>query len=258
MDIILEMREMLQKKLQNPVHNPAPKLIKPLDPYDFDRSKVSFSNVKTRNSDISEIKYVDVNYDGNKFYVYARNCQIKYMKQNENTKINCFMFKITDEKFINMLKSYDILLKFTGYADRESWFNDNDNEMNMVDTMQMLKPTLIDHGIYGYGIAGYTSIQYVNSKQFSEDYLLMEKNNVVDVCFSLNKVYIKKNNFYCSIQIEKIQKIKYIGPWSMKIHNETTHHFHNFILSILLCNNAMNNPLYSDILIYIFEFLQSF
>lgn len=254
MDVILELEQLLQKKL----HNPAPKIIKPLDPHDFDRSKVSFSNVKTRNSDISEIKYVDVKYNGDKLYVYARNCQIKYMKQNENKKINCFMFKITDANFRNMLESYDILLKFTGYADRESWFNDNDNEMSMVDTMQMLKPTLIDRGIYGYGIAAHTSIQYQNSKQFSEDYLLMEKNNVVDVCFSLNKVHIEKNKFYSSIQIEKIQKIKYIGPWSMKIQNETTNNFHNFIMSVLLCNNSMNNPLYSDILIYILEFLETF
>ena len=253
----LEMVKLQHNKLQILTQKSAPKFFKPLDPHDFDRSKVSFSNVKTRNADISEIKYVDVQYNGDKLYVYARNCKIMRVKQNETTKLNCFIFKITDENFIKMMESYDTLLNFTGYTNRESWFNDNDISI-MAGTMQMLKPTLLYHEIYGYGIVVHTSIQYQNSKQFSEDYLLMEKNNVVDVCFSLNKVYIQENNFYCSTRIEKIQKIKYIGPWSMSIQNETTHNFHNCIMSILLCNNAMNNPLFTNILIYIFEYLQTF
>ena len=32
------------------------------------------------------------------------------------------------------MESYDILLNFTGYTNREIWFNDN--EMSMMDTMQ--------------------------------------------------------------------------------------------------------------------------
>ena len=241
-----------------PTQNRKTKIIKPLDLYNFDSSKVIFSNLQTRKCSVSEITYVNVNYSKTEdnLYVYARNCKIIHLCQDDTTKQNCFCLQITDDNFIKMMESYDILLNFTGYTNREIWFNDN--EMSMMDTMQILKPTLLYHKINGYSIKAYTSIQYQNSKTFSEDYLLMETNNVVDVCFSLNRVYIEKNKFYCSTKIEKIQKIKYIGPWCRYIHNETTNNFHNCIMSILLCNNSMNNPLYYDILIYIFKFLETF
>ena len=72
------------------------------------------------------------------------------------------------------------------------------------------------------------------------------------------KVYINQNKFYCIHIIEKIQKIKYIGQWSIRIHNETTNNFKKFMMTILLCNDKIENSLCYDILIYIFEFLQTF
>lgn len=234
--------------------------IKPLDPKDFDISKVSFAREITKVNHFElERNYVNIKYDENKFFVVARNCKI--MTESKTTKINnkiyyTLFLKIIDENFIKMIKSFEELLILTGYINRETWFNNNDFTIN--DIMQMLKPTLLHHSNYGYSIGSPTSFEYQNSNKITEDCLLFEKNKIVDVCFSFNKVYINQNKFYCIHRIEKIQKIKYIGQWSIRIHNETTNNFKKFMMTILLCNDKIENSLCYDILIYIFEFLQTF
>uniref|UniRef100_A0A6C0EZC9 Uncharacterized protein n=1 Tax=viral metagenome TaxID=1070528 RepID=A0A6C0EZC9_9ZZZZ len=242
--------------------NKEPNFIKPLDPKDFEISKVSFSRVLTKvNHTDLESNYVNIKYDENKFFVVARNCKI--MTESKTTKINnkiyyTLFLKITDENFIKMIKSFEELLILSGYINRETWFNNNDFTINDIDIMQMLKPTLLHHSYNGYSIGSFTSFEYQNSNQITKDCLLFEKNKIVDVCFSFDKVYIKQNKFYCIHRIEKIQKIKYIGPWSIRIHNETTNNFKKFMMTILLCNDKMENSLCYDILIYIFEFLKTF
>ena len=233
---------------------PESKIIIPLDPEDFDWNKIKFSSVQIKNLDALEKKSVNFKYgDKDKLYVVARNCKILSVIQD--IEFITLTLQIRDVNYIKMIKYYDIFLNFTGYENRKIWFNDTFQN----NTFQNIKPTLSYNPICGYTISYITRIGYKNSTQFCEDNSLLEKNRSVDVCFSFNKINIQQNTFYCSNTIERIQKIKYIGPWFMNMHNETTKNFKNCIISILLCNNAMNNPLHNNILIYnILAFLQTF
>ena len=42
------------------------------------------------------------------------------------------------------------------------------------------------------------------------------------------------------------------------MHNETSRNFQKFIMTILLCNNKIKVPLCYDMIISIFEYLQTF
>lgn len=186
-----------------------PKIIKPLDPKDFDTSKVSFSSEIILNCAGFELKHVYIKYCETQFFVVARNCKIMLVtKETDKYNKNLYMLRlhITDENFIKMVKSFDELLNLTGYTNRASWFNNN--ELTIDDTMQILKPTLSYHPTYGYSIASSTSFDYQNSNQITKDCLLFEKYKIVDVCFSFNRISINQNKFYCRNTIEKIQKIK--------------------------------------------------
>jgi len=230
------------------------KINKPLDPKDFDESKIAFSCVKTYTYGPKH-QYVNVTYNEDRFVSIARNCEVKSVTDfRSNLKI--ILFKITDENFIKMINSYDILLKFTGYMKSKSWFNNNELTSDTINTM--LKPTVPEHSSYGHHIVCYTSINYVNSDKFSKDCLLIEKDKIIDVCFSFDQVKFHPTKFYSINVIEKIQKIKYIGPWYMRMHNETSKKFQNLIMTILLCNNNMKVPLCYDMIISVCEHLQTF
>jgi len=223
----------------------------------FDRTKISFSSSIEKKNGISSIR---VGYDGTSFRAVAKNCIIKSIKESiqGDTTHNILLFQLTDEKFISMIKEYDDLLIANGYLNSMNWFNTNNFSINVMRTM--LKSRMRYHPTYGYSIGGFTSISYIKNNLYNDDCLLFKKNNTVDVCFSFNKVRIVTNdNEYTSpVFIEKVQKIKYIGPWCMRIHNETSKSFNKFIMTILLCNIYMKEPLCNDMLIYIFEFLQTF
>ena len=225
------------------------RIIVPLTPRYFDSSKISFSAITQplfKHSNIDYIK-IEIKYDGNKLYVVARNCEIKIISNDK------LILKITDENFIKMIKEYDIRLKNTAYDNMESWFNNN--KLTFCNINQMLRPTITYHEIYGYSIVGILNKQYKNSTEYS----LIKKNNIVDMCFLFNTLTIRKNNFYyCLCEISKIEKIKYIGIWSMHMHNETSRDFQKFIMTILLCNNKKKVPLCYDIIISIFKYLQTF
>ena len=210
------------------------RIIVPLSPRYFDSSKISFSAITQplfKHSNIDYIK-IKIKYDGNKLYVVARNCEIKIISNDK------LILKITDENFIKMIKEYDIRLKNTAYDNMESWFNNN--KLTFCNINQMLRPTITYHEIYGYSIVGILNKQYKNSTEYS----LIKKNNIVDMCFLFNTLTIRNNNFYyCLCEISKIEKIKYIGIWSMHMHNETSRDFQKFIMTILLCNNKKKVPL---------------
>ena len=198
------------------------RIIVPLTPRYFDSSKISFSAITQplfKHSNIDYIK-IEIKYDGNKLYVVARNCEIKIISNDK------LILKITDENFIKMIKEYDRILKNTAYNNRESWFNNNDFTFDNIS--QMLRPTIAYHEIYGYSIACTLNKQCKNSAEYS----LIKKNNSVDMCFLFHTLTIHKNDFCNSTcMIAKIEKIKYIGPWYINMHNETSRNFQKFILT---------------------------
>ena len=225
--------------------------IRAINPHYFDSSKLSFSAITQPVFKHSNVEYTKIKYDGNKLYVVARNCEIKIVGNKNDTDF--LILKITDENFIKMIKEYDRILKNTAYNNRESWFNNNGLTFDNIS--QMLRPTIAYHERYGYSIACSLNKQCKKSAEYS----LIKKNNSVDMCFLFHTLTIHKNDFCNSTcVIEKIEKIKYIGPWSINMHNETSRNFQKFIMTILLCNNKMKVPLCYDMIISIFEYLQTF
>ena len=227
------------------------RMILPLNPHYFDSSKISFSAITQSLFTHSKVEYTKVKYDGLNLIVVARNCEIKIVG-NKNER-DFLILKITDENFIKMIKEYDRILKNTAYNNRESWFNNN--ELTFDNISEMLRPTITYHEIYGYSIACILNKQCKHSTEYG----LIKKNNIVDVCFLFHTLTILKNVFCNSpCTITKIEKIKYIGLWSIRMHNETSRNFQKFIMTILLCNNKMKVPLCYDMIISIFEYLQTF
>ena len=216
--------------------------------------KNSLSSSKTKNDLDIYKKYVDIKFNEKKFFFTAKKCVIKNIK-NDGDKTYLWL-KITDERFIRMCQNIDRFLIIQGSNNSLSWF---DEEFTTEDTSEILKPILDSVCRYDktmiYNLACTNNELYKNSEEFNKDCLLYEKDNIINVSFLFDKINIGMYRFKCDVSIEKII---YIGPWSVNKHNKTSSDFQTYIMTLLLCNNRMKNPLNSDILIYILEFFQTF
>ena len=194
-----------------------PTMIKPFNPTDVDPSKISFSNVIT----IPEIgyKYCKLTYDAStsndkKLLVVVRGCTVKTFKKLENDKdvkgkkdkYQIFM-GVKDENFTNMIKEVEKYLITQGIENSKQWF---DETMEEEECIEMLKPTLSNHEKYGYAIGGVLSNDFVCKSTTSdvpdvsnlEDAL--QKNTVIDVCISINKLKLGVGKYSLGFEINQI------------------------------------------------------
>ena len=211
---------------------PSAKVIKPLNPTEFDSGKVVFGNVIT-NTEIGN-KYCKISYGNananvsdNKFLVVARGCIVKTFKKLENKdkdgkiikgkkdKYQIFM-SLKDEKFITMINTLDKYLITQGVENSEKWF---DEKMELDECTQMFnndKPTLSNHEKYGYAIGSILGNDFVcksntpDVPDVSNLELALEKNTVIDVCFNINKVKLGVGKYSLGFEINQIN-IKSVG-----------------------------------------------
>ena len=204
---------------------PSAKVIKPLNPTEFDSGKIVFGNVIT-NTEIGN-KYCKISYgtaSDNKLLVVARGCIVKTFKKLENKdkdgkiikgkkdKYQIFM-GLKDEKFITMMNDLDKYLINQGVDYSEKWF---DEKMELEECTDMLKATLSNHEKYGYAIGSILGNDFVcksnttDVPDVSNLELALEKNTVIDVCFNINKVKLGVGKYSLGFEINQIN-IKSVG-----------------------------------------------
>jgi hypothetical protein len=203
------------------------KIIKPLNPSEFDSGKVNFGNVII-NTEIgnkySKITYGNVTGSDNKLLVVARGCIIKTFKKLENKdkdgkiikskkdKYQIFM-GLKDEKFITMINKFDDYLIKEGVEYSEKWF---DEKMELEECTDMFKATMSNHEKYGYAIGSILSNDFVcksntaDVPDVSNIELALQKNSVIDVCFNINKIKLGVGKYSLGFEINQIN-IKSIG-----------------------------------------------
>jgi hypothetical protein len=203
------------------------KIIKPLNPTEFDSGKVNFGNVII-NTEIgnkySKITYGNVTGSDNKLLVVARGCIIKTFKKLENKdkdgkiikskkdKYQIFM-GLKDEKFINMINKFDEYLIKEGVEYSEKWF---DEKMELEECTDMFKASMSNHEKYGYAIGSILSNDFVcksntaDVPDVSNIEVALEKNSVIDVCFNINKIKLGVGKYSLGFEINQIN-IKSVG-----------------------------------------------
>jgi hypothetical protein len=195
-----------------------PMKIKPLTPNDVDPSKTSFSNI-INIPDIG-VKYCKITYDDatsndKKLLVVMRGCKIITFKKLENDKdakgkkdkYQIFM-AVKDENFINMVNKFDKYLITKGVENSKQWFDETMEEEECAD---MLKATLTTSEKYpGYAIGGVLSNDFVCRNDTSNDLDVsnleeaLQKNTVIDVCISINKLKLGVGKYSLGFEFNQI------------------------------------------------------
>lgn len=194
----------------------ARKVIKPLNPTEFDSSNVNLGQVKTNTENTS--KWVDATYEGNdKFLVVVRGCIIKTFTKQENKsktkgdvpnkgRYQLFM-GIKDESFIEMVNKYEDYLISKGVENCEDWFG---NEMTEEECRDMLKPLVPKHEKYGYSAGGVLARDFTWDSKVEEVSKTtpyeeaFQKGAVVDVVYSFNTVKFGTGKYYIGTEIVRI------------------------------------------------------
>jgi len=204
------------------------KIIKPLNPIEFVKENVRFSNVKN-NTELG-LKWVDTNYerDGvgadDKLLVVARGCVIKTFGKVENKgkeaapakdgkprkdKFSIFM-SLKDNEFIDMINTFESYLEQVGHENAQAWF---DNDFTVEECHDMLKSTVSKNDKYGYAIGGTLSRDFTcRSKteevsDVSDLNVALTKNNIVDVCFHIHKVKLGAGTYRLGMEITQINVV---------------------------------------------------
>lgn len=204
------------------------KIIKPLNPNEFVKENVRFSNVKN-NTELG-LKWIDTNYsrDGagadDKLLIVARGCVIKTFGKMETKgkdaapskdgkprkdKFSIFM-SLKDEEFIDMINTFERYLEQVGHENAPAWF---DNDFTEEECHDMLKSSVSKNEKYGYAIGGTLSRDFTcRSKtedvpDVSDLNVALAKNNVVDVCFHFNKIKLGAGTYRIGMEITQINVV---------------------------------------------------
>jgi len=205
------------------------KVIKPLNPSEFITDYVKFSNVKN-NTEIGT-KWVDTTYSktagsDDKMLVVARGCVVKTFKKMDNKdkngkeyidkdgkprkdKFQIFM-GLKDEKFIEMVKSYEEYLLTKANENSVAWF---DEQFNDEECSDMLKPLLSEHEKYGTAIGGILGREFTCKSKtddvpdVSDLIVALAKGTVIDVCFCFNKIKLGAGKYSIGMEITQINII---------------------------------------------------
>jgi hypothetical protein len=206
------------------------KIIKPLNPNEFVKENVRFSNVKN-NTELS-LKWVDTSYarDGagtdDKLLVVARGCVIKTFKKIENKdkdvapakeskprkdKFSIFM-ALKDEEFIDMINTFERYLEQIGHENSQAWF---DNDFTVEECHDMLKTSVSKNEKYGDATAiGGTLSRDFTCRSKTEEVpdvsdlnVALAKNNIVDVCFHIHKVKLGAGTYRLGMEVTQINVV---------------------------------------------------
>lgn len=204
------------------------KIIKPLNPNEFVKENVRFSNVKN-NTELG-LKWVDISYsrDGacadDKLLVVARGCVIKTFGKIDNNgkdtvpakdgkqrkdKFSIFM-SLKDEDFIDMINTFERYLEHIGNENAQAWF---DNDFTEDECHDMLKSCVSKNDKYGYAVGGTLSRDFTcRSKteevpDVSDLSVALSKNNIVDVCFHIHKIKLGAGTYRLGIEITQINVV---------------------------------------------------
>ena len=206
----------------------APKVIKPLNPAEFNSEKLVFGNVIT-NTEIGnkycKITYGNTNLNDNKCLVVAKGCIIKTFNKTENKdkdgkvikskkdRYKIFMV-LKDDNFINMVKKVDEHLITKGVENSEKWF---DQKMDPEECTDMFRKTLSTNDKFpGYSFSCFLSNDFICATKtpdvpdVSNLELALLKNTVIDVCFNIKKVKFNVGKYNIDIEIDQIN-IKSVG-----------------------------------------------
>ena len=205
------------------------KIIKPLNAIELVKENVRFSNVKN-NTELG-LKWVDTSYarDGasadDKLLVVARGCVVKTFGKIENKnkdaapakegakprkdKFSIFM-SLKDEEFIDMINTFERYLELVGHENAQAWF---DNDFTEEECHDMLKSCVSKNDKYGYAVGGTLSRDFTcRSKteevpDVSELTVALAKNNIVDVCFHINKIKLGAGTYRLGMEITQINVV---------------------------------------------------
>lgn len=212
------------------------KIIKPLNANEFVNENVRFSNVKN-NTELG-LKWVDTSYarEGaaadDKLLVVARGCVIKKFGKIEikskdgkepapakdgkprKDKFSIFM-SLKDEEFINMINAFELYLEQIGHENTQAWFGDDFTEAECHDMLKTSFPKNEKYPAdkYGYSIGGTLSRDFTcRSKteevpDVSDLNVALAKNNIVDVCFHINKIKLGAGNYRLGMEITQVNVV---------------------------------------------------
>lgn len=202
------------------------KVIKPLNPTDFSNENVLFGSVKN-NTEIGT-KWVDITYPNspmtdNKVLVVARGCVVKTFKKADNKDKNGKEFTdkdgkprkdkyqifmgLKDEKFIEMVKSYEAYLLTKAIENSVAWFDQGFDEE---ECQGMHKPLLSEHEKYGCAIGGMLSRDFTCKSKtdavpdVSDLLVALAKGTIMDVCFCFNKIKLGVGKYSIGVEITQI------------------------------------------------------
>jgi hypothetical protein len=180
------------------------------------------------------LKWVDTSYardsasaGDEKLLVVARGCVIKTFGKIENKgkdgkeaapakdgkprkdKFSIFM-SLKDEEFIDMINTFESYLEQVGHENSQAWFGDDYSEAECHD---MLKSCVSKHDKYGYAVGGTLSRDFTcRSKteevpDVSDLNMALAKNNIVDVCFHINKIKLGAGTYRLGMEITQINVV---------------------------------------------------
>ena len=119
------------------------KIIKPLNPIDFDTSSVKFSDIKTTKDGSKYIytNYSDTNNTTKQSLVVIKGCKILSFIEGKNLFV-----QLLDDSAINMIKEYQQFIITKCLEDSVNWFGEEYNEeeaTNALKSIILTNPTLI-------------------------------------------------------------------------------------------------------------------
>ena len=181
---------------------------KPLSSTNFNPSNVNFGNIYTDQYDNRSIK---TTYNNKDFYMVARGCRINVFKLQDNGKYNLYV-NVTDDDFINAIKSYDDSLIKYGSDNSKLFFDD---EMSEEDCRELFKPkTLSLHEKYGYSISCNLKKKDFICKSKTDSItdvsdltVALQKGTIVDVCFDFGKIKLGLNKYSVGVEIKQVNII---------------------------------------------------
>ena len=175
---------------------------------DFKPENVNFGTIYTDQYDNRSIK---TTYNNKDFYMIAQGCSIVSFKLEDNGKYKLYV-NITDENFINAVKSYDDSLIVYGSKNSKIFFDD---DMSESECIELFKPkTLQYHEKYKYSISSYLKKKDFICKSKTEDVsdvsdlsVALQKGNIVDICFDFMKIKLGQNKYSVGIEIKQVNII---------------------------------------------------
>jgi len=181
---------------------------KPLSSTNFNPSNVNFGNIYTDQYDNRSIK---TTYNNKDFYMVARGCRINAFKLQDNGKYNLYV-NVTDDDFINAIKSYDDSLIKYGANNSKLFFDD---DMSEEDCIELFKPkTLSLHEKYGYSISCNLKKKDFICKSKTDSVtdvsdltVALQKGTIVDVCFDFGKIKLGLNKYSVGVEIKQVNII---------------------------------------------------